>query len=500
MRCKQCDYRLWNLRGRDCPECGAPFKPSDYEFNINSVRFCCPHCNQAYYGTGESGHLVPIEFDCVSCHRHIHMDQTVVLPTENVREEQTQVDQNPWLDRQKRGRMRGWFATIGQGMVLPHRIIEATPPNSSAGQALWFAAVTWFVYLLIGMLPLALYFLAMTAVAAMAGGLLPMIAKVVWPVGIVLVFLLLMFLWIGVTHVLLRVTGPLSTDVNRTIHAICYSSGTNVFSAVPCLSVYVAWIGWIWWSVCATIMIQRGHRVSGRRAAFATLTLPGILLLALMGLVGWGMHEMSVTMQNANLRVLQANQTSMQTIGSELIQYAADHDDRLPAHAGALLITRPVTINELTVTPSMTNINTIRFAGITGAQFGAMTRQEKQAAVQQAADMLPADTVAYRLGDVVFTYPGIDLGGADPGLWLAVNSLDPQANQMLLQSGAMGQSRQFVAATPDGTTIMFDSNQLTAQLQTQNQLRASFNMPPLPDPSTVLHDQPHTAGDVDAEP
>ncbi len=106
MRCKQCDYRLWNLRRRDCPECGSPFKPSDYEFVINSVRFCCPHCNQAYYGTGEFGHLVPIEFDCASCGTHIHMDETIVLPTENVREEQTQVDQNPWLDRRKRGPRR----------------------------------------------------------------------------------------------------------------------------------------------------------------------------------------------------------------------------------------------------------------------------------------------------------------------------------------------------------------------------------------------------------
>lgn len=27
MRCKRCDYPLWNLRDRKCPECGKPFAP-----------------------------------------------------------------------------------------------------------------------------------------------------------------------------------------------------------------------------------------------------------------------------------------------------------------------------------------------------------------------------------------------------------------------------------------------------------------------------------------
>lgn len=69
MRCKKCDYRLWNLPSRVCPECGQPFRPSEFEFPVNSVQFRCPHCNQSYYGTGEKGHLVPIEFECVSSHQ-----------------------------------------------------------------------------------------------------------------------------------------------------------------------------------------------------------------------------------------------------------------------------------------------------------------------------------------------------------------------------------------------------------------------------------------------
>ena len=63
MRCKNCDYRLWNLVSRQCPECGTEFLPHEFEFVLNSVRFCCPYCQQDYYGTGDKGHLEPIEFE-----------------------------------------------------------------------------------------------------------------------------------------------------------------------------------------------------------------------------------------------------------------------------------------------------------------------------------------------------------------------------------------------------------------------------------------------------
>ena len=81
MRCKSCDYPLWNLLARACPECGAAFKPSEFDFNLNAVRFCCPHCSQSYYGTDARGHLVPPAFACVSCGNAITMDDCLLLPT-----------------------------------------------------------------------------------------------------------------------------------------------------------------------------------------------------------------------------------------------------------------------------------------------------------------------------------------------------------------------------------------------------------------------------------
>ena len=140
MRCKNCDYPLWQIRDRRCPECGTGFRPSDFDFVLNSVRFCCPHCDQAYYGTGERGHLSPRTFACVSCNQMVNMDDMVLLPTEGVREEQTKVEMNPWLERDKRGFFRAWLSTTMKALGTPNRLMEATPDNASTLQSAWSRA------------------------------------------------------------------------------------------------------------------------------------------------------------------------------------------------------------------------------------------------------------------------------------------------------------------------------------------------------------------------
>ena len=104
--------------------------PSDFEFVINSVQFCCTHCDKSYYGTGEKGHLQPTRFQCVQCDSTIDMDQMVLRQTEDVRKEQTQVDRNPWMQRRQRGRIRSWFATLGRSIALLIRLMRATPETS----------------------------------------------------------------------------------------------------------------------------------------------------------------------------------------------------------------------------------------------------------------------------------------------------------------------------------------------------------------------------------
>ncbi|QKK09883.1 MAG: hypothetical protein HND58_18155 [Planctomycetota bacterium] len=86
MNCRHCSYPLWNLRSGQCPECGTGFAPSEFRFAKNSVCFCCPHCDQRYFGTGPDGHLEPRRFVCVGCGQQIEMDTMVLHPADGLDE------------------------------------------------------------------------------------------------------------------------------------------------------------------------------------------------------------------------------------------------------------------------------------------------------------------------------------------------------------------------------------------------------------------------------
>ena len=97
MKCKSCGYSLWNITARVCPECAAPFKPSDYEFKPNAVRFCCPSCDQSYYGTDGHGMLVPRSFVCVSCQSPVTMDTMVLRPVEGLEDQEIELGKVQWM-------------------------------------------------------------------------------------------------------------------------------------------------------------------------------------------------------------------------------------------------------------------------------------------------------------------------------------------------------------------------------------------------------------------
>ena len=97
MKCRTCDYPLWNIAPGPCPECGSVFDPSEFEFPVGRVRFCCPHCDQAYFGDGDGGHLVPSAFECVGCGRSIDESECTVRPVEGYDEADLEVASVPWL-------------------------------------------------------------------------------------------------------------------------------------------------------------------------------------------------------------------------------------------------------------------------------------------------------------------------------------------------------------------------------------------------------------------
>ncbi len=287
MRCKGCDYPLWDIAARACPECGLPFKPSNYDFTINAVRFACPHCRQSYYGTDNRGQLVPSRFNCVSCARLIDQDEMLILPRDGVPDEVVTPDHMPWIERGRVGFFRGLFGTIIRSIGTPTRLASTIPvraPDGSGGanigSAMIFGVVVLSAYLFLGFATIGLFSLVPILVAGIGGtttGVLLGLASSL--VATVIVAFILLLVWSICTHIALRCMGPASAGLNGTAAAICYSSGTNFLSAIPCMAFLTGPFGFIWWAIAAIIMLARIHRVSNLRAAISVLLFPGILLL-----------------------------------------------------------------------------------------------------------------------------------------------------------------------------------------------------------------------------
>jgi hypothetical protein len=144
MRCHRCDYPLWAVEARACPECGDPFRPSEYEFALGAVRFECPHCRTAYFGTSPEGHLEPRAFECVGCHRSIEMDAMVVMPVGAVDVSSELIKPTIWEQPEHPGGWRWWMAAR-QLLFSPStfgRLIRRTGPT---GPAWRFAVRGWLV-------------------------------------------------------------------------------------------------------------------------------------------------------------------------------------------------------------------------------------------------------------------------------------------------------------------------------------------------------------------
>jgi hypothetical protein len=297
MQCQECGYRLWNIQSRQCPECGKDFKPSEFDFVPSSVAFCCPHCEQSYFGTDERGHLVPIEFECIGCQQHIHMDQMILRPAVGYEEQQTHVADNPWIKRDpKKSTIMAWLRTTRKAMFHPKDLVSPRMMGSTTGIR---PSVSFL-----------LFHTAMTALCGL-GIFLPFMAvgmvnddnpvgmiftALVWIVmgvmSVSLIALVFVAIWSAVVHVILNLLAKPKGEYIDTFDCMSFSNGACVMMAIPVCGVYgLVWIAAIWWPISAGIMLAKQHQVSVFKALVATWLLPMVLMVGSAGLVGYSIYS-----------------------------------------------------------------------------------------------------------------------------------------------------------------------------------------------------------------
>lgn len=497
MRCKNCDYPLWQIRGRTCPECGVPFRPSDYEFTLNAVKYCCPHCEQEYYGTGPKGELVPRMFECVRCAKTIDMDEMVLLPAEGVREEQTEGHRQPWLERgTRRGFWSAWFGTIGHALVMPGRLMKATPPESPAGKATAFFAITQLAVSIVSVAPFMIFMILPISMGAGGGSTMSQILDALLGMGIffgvmAIAWFISLLLTTGATHGILLITGGCAHGFKRTYQALCYSSGANAVTSVPCLGAY---FGWIWWLVSACIAVKEGQRVHGGRAALAVLTFPVLSLVLVIG--GYAVLMYSIVSGAGGLAGMTTTAATAATQGrAAQIALAINQASGPVAHIGELM-SRGSAVNAYSFMDYTDNTGggfTTRMSSVpfghtdlSAYMFSNPAEQRRQEKV--AIEMMDPKTLAYRLGDTVFTHRGIDCSKITTGsdaeqLWLVVAWPESWGN-------SPAPAQVIIVGTADGATTSYPPASFDAELATQNALRAKYGLEALPNPGDVTHDAP----------
>ncbi len=491
MRCKTCDYQLWNLTARTCPECGDPFAPSQFEFRPNAVEFRCPHCAQPYYGTTAEGHLLPRSFECVQCHVPTDMDEMVVLPAHGVDPESAVVDQQPWIDRSRAGRRRGWWKTSTLGMFNPAQLARRTPDDAGLGAAWKFTALNLLIVVALTYLMIVAFGIFGTLMVAAGGGggggmggssFLLIIAGVYAAMFAVLFLLQLLFIavWIGLTHLFLRITGGSPKPMRATSLSILYTSGAYLPNIIPCVN----YISWLWWPITAGIMLKEMQGVAMWRAITATLFTPVLLVVgSVVGYIAffaWMMSFAAGGNFNSTLHSAKATLASGAVISYQSATGAG------PDHALQLVADGSLGLSSIGIGSFSTPPSAIPTGDTTLDQFVLLSPSEQEAIAQAAADALPENVVAHRLGDLVFTHHGFTTK-TDFNLWIVVISPDPDANP-----GQTTFDGSFWVALASGSVEEILESDFDAQLQAQNALRATHDLAPLPHPSDVTHDNPGT--------
>lgn len=474
VRCRQCDYPLWTIAARSCPECGAPFRPSEYEFRRGAVRYRCPHCQQEYYGTSPSGHLEPREFDCVRCGAHIAMDEMALEPADGSGLEDSGAmarRPHPWVERGSVNVVSAWFRSVGAILTAPQQFGRSLPQGSTTRQAVTFCAVAVVGACVLAALCTTPMFLFMTAAPLGAGagpGMGWMAAGMLaWAVASPLVIsILYVAVSTGIAHGILVVTGGAKGGMGRTLQVMLYAEGAaRALSVVPCLGYFCR----IWWVVSASIMLSRVQGVGGGRATLATL--PTLLIQILLVVV---FYVLPVAPFVAGMTGVTGGATTFlgPTAGADLVVNAQANGQwpATPLHAVAdgdldgsdfLMLISPAGTSR----------------GVAGATLSEITFGAGDANVRAAADrlaaQLPPNGAPFRLRNAVFVYRDLPIAAVtqDPSLWIAVVFPDDDPSIVRVMTG------QFSYEMPRAS--------LPTMLQMENTRRQQAGAPPLPDLTTL---------------
>ena len=476
MRCRTCDYPLWNLPGRSCPECGTAFSPKDYDFVPGAVQFLCPHCKQSYFGTTATGQLDPSHFACVECKEVIDVEDMALLPADGIEESSALRAEAPWC-RSGIGLFKRWLFTLGWSFARPEPLIQGIPTDRSASAGWIFYWINTLVIIVFGMLP----FLVVIAfsIAGRGGGgrtgvteLLVMGAVVL---GSIIATTVLTVIWILLTHATLAVFGGCPFGLRRTTNAMLFASGPQILNAIPCLGLgCLGQITPVWWAICAIFSVKAGQRVSAWRASIAVLW--PILLIIVIAVGVWTFMVLSATSaaQMTAARMTMQMQTfdlerQMTITQTALLDDAESSSQFAHSLLDVLCASEPHSIkrNEM-----------LALIGVTGTAEPKMPSDELLEAIEQIEDPSFTERGAdwQRIGEVLYCLPDVKRSDLKGENLVALICIDPESQTAL-----------YVNLEGEMTTYLLDLTGFASRvLDDEDRLRASVGLAPIGDVARAM--------------
>ncbi len=478
MRCRTCDYPLWNVKARQCPDCGAAFKPSDFTFEPGKVRYLCPHCSTAYYGTSETGHLEPPEFTCVTCQQAVRMDEMAIAPLEG---EATVAmgAANPWLERTSL--FRPFFRSVWEVLVRPQQFGRTIPLAAELGQAVGFFAMGTMASLVVNLLMQA------CILGAVGYGLSQVAPKAPNPFGAagigrqltqgVLLGLTVSVLWVLIesvlAHVVFRITRPRATSravpMGRGVQAYLYGGGAGAalmcLQAIPCCGSVV---GFAWFGLSIFVIGMLLRETYGISTARAMWTMVGVRVITviffIIAMIGVALTVPQVMgLPPGLLKRVLAGRT-VQTTGTALSAYRSAN--------GAWPATPidPFSSDTLGLIELVELTRVSGPAAIGGLSGGAIFTDDGTLFAKEQASLagLIVPGKPFRLSGAVFVYP---IASAAPGEWLVI-------------ADAKGISPIVRVVTATGE-VVYSKEEFVVRLAEENARRATAGEAPLPDPAAV---------------
>lgn len=283
MNCQRCDYPLFHLNARACPECGEPFAVEWYRFEPNSVAFQCPHCAQEYFGNDEYGLPFPRDFDCVQCGQPVSLNMMQVVPKVEGAAGRLAAG-SPWDERARIGAFSAWWQTWTLILTKPRDFFQ-NHLGTSWGEAYKFAFFACLIGLFTNCIFQALLMMGMgTLAGGGAGAGLAFAAPVYLCMGLVLPVITPAMggaVSACFIHPAVALLAPRRRRFEDTMRVCMYGMAPYALYAIPVCGGMIGGL-WAMWSTIAGIQVV--HRTTRGRAAFAVLW-PVFFVIAVYALI-----------------------------------------------------------------------------------------------------------------------------------------------------------------------------------------------------------------------